>query len=114
MAVPGALSGVLSATDAGQQTPGRLDVASGVSGPDSGDRFAGGFGQVGEPVGAGGGQLAGVGEQDADVAVGLVAAVAGRPQSGQDRIGGLPGAGYGVQDGCGCVHGVTALRQGLR
>jgi hypothetical protein len=37
----------------------------------------------------------GVGEQDADVAVGLVVAGAGRAEGGQDGIGGLPGAGYG-------------------
>ena len=65
--------------------------ATGVGGADAGDGHAGGVGQVGEPVGAGGGQLAGVGEQDADVAVGLVAAGAGGAQGGQDRIGGLPG-----------------------
>jgi hypothetical protein len=57
--------------------PGDVGVMRGVGGPDAGDGFAGGLGEVGEPVGAGGGELAGVGEQDADVAVGLVAAVAG-------------------------------------
>jgi hypothetical protein len=62
--------------------PGGVDIGGGVGGADSGDGFAGGLGQVGEPVGAGGGQLAGVGEQDADVAVGLVAAGAGGAQGG--------------------------------
>ena len=76
------------------ETPGGVDVGGGVGGPDAGDGPAGGGGEVGEPVGAGGGQLAGVGEQDADVAVGLVAAGAWRPRSdGQDGIGGLPGRG---------------------
>jgi hypothetical protein len=82
VAVPGALCGVLSAIEVGQETPGRVDVTSGVSGSDSGDGFAGSLGQVGEPVGTRRGQLAGVGEQDADVAVGLVAASAGGAQGG--------------------------------
>ena len=85
-AVLGALSGVVSAADVVQDAPGGIDIGGGVGGPDSGDGFAGGLGQVGEPVGAGGGQLAGVGEQDADVAVGLVAAGAGGAEGGQDGI----------------------------
>ena len=68
-----------------------LDVVLGVGGTDTGDGLAGGFGQVGQLVGAGGGQLAGVGEQDADVTVGLVATITSSTQSGQDGIGGLPG-----------------------
>ena len=85
-AVLGVLSGVVSVADVVHDAPGGVDIGGGVAGPDSGDGLAGGLGQVGEPVGAGGGQLAGVGEQDADVAVGLVAAVAGGAQGGQDRI----------------------------
>ena len=77
--------------DVVQDAPGGVDVGGGVGGPDAGDGSAGGVGQVGEPVGAGGGQLAGVGEQDADVTVGLVAAGAGGAQGGQDRIIVLPG-----------------------
>jgi hypothetical protein len=91
------LSDGLSVADLVHDAPGGVDVGSGVAGAGSGDGFAGGLGQVGEPVGAGGGQLAGVGEQDADVAVGLVAAVAGGAQGGQDRIIVLPGGVYRAQ-----------------
>src|SRR6266576_2265154 len=84
------LSSGLSVADLVHDPPGGVDVGDGVAGAGSGDGPAGGGGQVGEPVGAGGGQLAGVGEQDADVAVGLVAAVAGGAQGGQDRIIVLP------------------------
>src|SRR5689334_4218125 len=90
-AVPGALGGVVSAVDVAHDAPGGVDISGGVGGPDSGDGLAGGFGQVGEPVGAGGGQLAGVSEQDADVMVSLVPADTGSAQSGQDGISGLPG-----------------------
>jgi hypothetical protein len=103
-AVPGALSGGLSVADLVHDPPGGIDVGGGVAGADAGDGFAGGFGEVGEPVGAGGGQLAGVGEQDADVAVGLAAAVAGGAQGGQDRIAVLPGGGHRAQVTCGCSH----------
>src|SRR5437763_9206914 len=93
-AVLGVLSGVVSAADVVHDAPGGVDVGGGVAGADAGDGFAGGLGEVGEPVGAGGGQLAGVGEQDADVAGGLVAAVAGGAPGGQDRIIVLPGGGH--------------------
>src|SRR6266702_5195443 len=96
-AVLGVLSGVVSAADVVHDAPGGVDIGGGVGGADAGDGFAGGLGKVGEPVGAGGGQLAGVGEQDADVTIGLVTAGAGSTQGGQDRIGRLPGARYGVQ-----------------
>ena len=96
-AVPGVLSGVVSVADVVHDAPGGVDIGAGVGGPDSGDGFAGGVGQVGEPVGAGGGQFAGVGEQDADVAVGLVAAGAGGAEGGQDRISGLPGVFTGAR-----------------
>src|SRR6266536_4621534 len=96
-AVLGLLSGVVSAADVVQDAPGGIDIGGGVGGPDPGDGLAGGGCQVGEPVGAGGGQLAGVGEQDADVAVSLVAAGAGGAEGGQDRIGGLPGGVDGAQ-----------------
>src|SRR5690349_15234735 len=102
-ALPGGLSGVVSAADVVQDAPGGVDIGGGVAGPDTGDGSAGGFGQVGEPVGTGGGQLAGVGEQDADVAVGLDAAVAGGAQGGEDWIAGLPGSAGGTQAGCGGV-----------
>jgi hypothetical protein len=103
-AVPGALSGGLSVADLVHDPPGGIDIGGGVAGADAGDGFAGGLGEVGEPVGAGGGQLAGVGEQDADVAVGLVAAVAGGAQGGQDRIIVLPGGGHRAQVAGGCGH----------
>src|SRR5437764_8361576 len=96
-AVLGVLSGVVSAADVVQNAPGGIDIGGGVGGPDPGDGLAGGFGQVGEPVGAGGGQLAGVGEQDADSTVGLVTAGAGGTQGGQNRIIVLPGGGDGAQ-----------------
>src|SRR5881296_3354449 len=96
-AVPGALSGGLSVADLVHDPPGGVDVGGGVSGADAGDGFAGGLGEVGEPVGAGGGQLAGIGEQDADVAVSLVAAGTGGTQGGQHRIIVLPGGVYRAQ-----------------
>ena len=65
--------------------PGGVGVVRGVGDADPGDGQAGGGGEVGEPVGAGSGQLAGVGEQQADVTVGLVAAGAGGTQGGQNR-----------------------------
>ena len=77
--------------------PGGADVVAGVGGADTGEGLAGGVGEVGQPVGAGGGQLAGVGEQDADIRVGLVAAGAGGAQGGQDGIAGLPGGSDGAQ-----------------
>src|SRR5204863_565244 len=95
------LSGGLSAADVVHDAPGGVDIGGGVAGADAGDGFAGGLGEVGQPVGAGGGQLAGVGEQDADVAVGLVAAGAGSAQGGQDRIIVLPGGGHRAQVACG-------------
>ena len=95
----------MSGADVAQDAPGGVDIGGGVGGPDAGDGSAGGFGQVGEPVGAGGGgQFAGVGEQDADVAVGLVAAVAGGAQGGQDRITVLPAGVDRAQVACGRVH----------
>src|SRR5262245_45851083 len=103
-AVPGVLSGGVSVADVVHDAPGGVDVGGGVGGPDPGDGFAGGLGQVGEPVGARGGQLTGVGEQDADVAVGLVAAGAGGAQGGQDGISGLPGGSDGGQVACGRGH----------
>ena len=108
-AIPGAFSGVLSAAEVVHDLPGSDDVGGGVAGANAGDGSAGGLGQVGEPVGAWGGQLAGVGEQDADVAVGLVPAFAGGAQGGQDGIAVLPGAGDGVQVACGGGHGATAF-----
>jgi hypothetical protein len=104
-AVLGVLSGVVSAAEVVQDAPGGVDIGGGVGGSDAGDGFAGGLGEVGEPVGTGGGQLAGVGEQDADVAVGLVAAVAGGAQGGQDRIVGLPGGTDRAQVAGGISHG---------
>jgi hypothetical protein len=103
-AVPGALSGGLSAADVVHDVPGGVDVGGGVAGPDAGDGLAGGLGQVGEPVGAGGGQLAGVGEQDADVTVGLVAAATGGAQGSQHRIIVLPGGGHRAQAADGGSH----------
>jgi hypothetical protein len=98
------LSVGLSAADLVHDPPGGVDVGGGVASADAGDGFAGGLGEVGEPVGAGGGQLAGVSEQDADVAVSLVAAVAGSAQGGQHRIIVLPGASDGTQVASGCGH----------
>src|SRR4051794_7606343 len=114
-AVLGVLCGGLDAADVVQDAPGSVDVGGGVGGPDSGDGLAGGFGEVGQPIGAWGGQLAGVGEQDADVTVGLVTAGTGGAQGGQDGIAALPGLGHGAQDACGSIHGITALsaRSGL-
>src|SRR6266496_1854637 len=107
-AVLGVLSGVVSAADVVHDAPGGVDIGGGVGGADAGDGFAAGLGEVGEPVGAGGGQLAGVGEQDADVAVGLVAAGVGGAEGGQDGIGGLPGGVDGAQVARGRGHeGVT-------
>src|SRR6185312_11219023 len=97
-------SGGLSVADLVYELPGGVDVGGGVAGAGSGDGFAGGPGQVGEPVGAGGGQLAGIGEQDADVAVGLVAAGAGGAQGGQHRIIVLPGGIHRAQVACGSGH----------
>ena len=82
----------MSEADVPQDVPGGADIVAGVGGADAGDGHAGGGGQVGQLVGAGGRQLAGVGEQDADIAVGLVAAGAGGTEGGQDGIAGLPGA----------------------
>jgi hypothetical protein len=76
------LCGGLGAADVVQDAPGGINVGSGVGGPDSGDGPAGGFGEVSKPVGPGSDQLAGVGEQNADVAVGLVATGAGGAQGG--------------------------------
>ena len=50
------------------QLGGLLDVGLGVGGADTGDGHARGFGQVGQPVGARLHMLAGVGEQQPDVA----------------------------------------------
>ena len=94
----------MSVADVVHDVPGGVDIGGGVGGPDAGDGLAGGLGEVGEPVGAGGGQLAGVGEQDADVAVGLVAAGTGSAQGGQDGIGGLPGGVHRAQVACGGGH----------
>src|SRR5206468_6646695 len=98
------LGGGVSVANVAHDAPGSVDISRAVGGPDAGDGFAGGFGQIGEPVGAGGDQLSGVGEQDADVAVGLVAAGAGGAQGGQHRIGGLPAGGHRAQVAGGGGH----------
>src|SRR5213080_3710600 len=103
-ALLGTFSGGLKSADAVDDAAGGVDVGGGVGGPDAGDGPAGGLGEVGEPVGAGGGQLAGVGEQDADVAVGLVAAGAGGTQGGQDRIIVLPPGAHRAKVTCGRGH----------
>src|SRR5690349_20313614 len=94
-AVLESVSGGLESANAVDDAAGGVDVGGGVGGPDTGQGPAGGLGEVGEPVGARRGQLASVGEQDADVAVGLVAAGAGGAQGGQDRI--IAGPGDGAQ-----------------
>jgi hypothetical protein len=67
-----------------------VDVLRGIGGADAGNGHPGGGGQVGKPVRAGTGQLARIGQEDADIAVGLVPAVAGLLEGGQHRIA-VPG-----------------------
>src|SRR5690242_15616717 len=95
--VPEALSGVVSVADVAQDAPSGIHVGRGIGDPDSGDGFAGGLGQVSEPIRTGRGQLAGVGEQDVDVTIGLVPASTSRTESGQDGITVLPGRVDGAQ-----------------
>ena len=65
---------------------GSLDVGLAVAGADAGYGHARGLGQVGQPVGAGRDVLAGVGEQQPDVPVGLLLALARVGQGRQQRI----------------------------
>ena len=92
-----------------------VGVLGGVGGAYAGDGHSGGGGQVGEPVGAGAGQLPRVGQEDADIAVGLVPAVAGIVKGGQDRIGGGRGIGDAcvVEVGRWSVHGCCLSVQSL-
>jgi hypothetical protein len=107
--VPGMLSGVLSRAEGLHDAPGGVDVVVAAGGTDAGDGLPGSSGQVGQPVGTRGGKLAGVGEQDADVAVGLVTEGAGGTEGGQHGVVGLPGGVHGAEVACWDVHGVTAL-----
>ena len=68
------------------QPGGLLDIGLGVGGADTGDRHARGLGQVGQPVGARLHVLAGVGEQQPQIAVGLLLALGGVGQGGEQGV----------------------------
>ena len=76
----------VTATRAAGQAGGLLDVGLAVGGADTGDGLARGLGQVGQPVGARLGVLAGVGEQQPDIVIGSLFALRRIGQRGEQRV----------------------------